>query len=83
MYTIEHLMIKLCGHQMSCIMLYQSHLMLDMTVEGKRLGQIMIYLYGNQTISPVEFFSWMGRLKPVTYTNYIDYLICWAIIEQD
>lgn len=69
---------------MSCIMLHQSHLMLDMTVEGKRLAQIMIYPYGNQTISPIaNFFLWMGRLKPITYTNYIDYLICWAIIEQD
>lgn len=57
-------MIKLCGHQMSCIMLHQSHLMLDMTVEGKRLAQIMIYPYGNQTISPVaNFFLMDGSLK--------------------
>lgn len=26
--------------------------MLDMTVEGKRLGQIMIYPYGNQKLGP-------------------------------
>lgn len=39
MDTIEHLMIELCGHQMSYIMLHQSHPVLDMTVEGKMLGQ--------------------------------------------
>lgn len=54
-------MVKLSGHQMSNIMLHQSHPMLDMTVEGKRLGQIMIYPYGNQTIGPVAniFHGWV------------------------
>lgn len=60
MYTIEHLMVKLSGHQMSYIMSHQSHPMLDMTVEGKRLGQIMIYPYGNQTISPIANFFFNG-----------------------
>lgn len=39
MDTIEHLMIELYRHQMSYIMLHQSHPMLDMTVEGKMLSQ--------------------------------------------
>lgn len=57
MDTIEHLMIELYRHQMSYIMLHQSHPMLYMTVEGKRLGQIIIYPYGNQTISLIFFMD--------------------------
>lgn len=50
-------------------MLHQSHPMLDMTLEGKRLGQIMIYPNGNQTLSPVANIVFMDGSFEANYMH--------------